>query len=330
MHCKEEKREAEVKLVPFEVNQVMNNTSEIPDSVRLLEAPKIWEQDEKGQGVVVAVLDTGVDTTHLDLKSNIIDGRNFTSDYNSDKNNYYDNNGHGTHVAGSIAGTFDNKGIVGVAPEAKLLICKVLTGNGGGQYDWIINAIHYALDWRGKNGERVRVINMSLGGPHDVPELHEAIQRAILEGVAVVVAAGNEGDNSEDTFETAYPGAYNEVIQVGAINHEKKMAEFTNTNSELDVVAQGVDVLSTYPSGKYATLSGTSMATPHVSGALALLINLGERAFKRELTEAEIYALLVKNTIPLGYQASTEGHGLVKLTIMDKLKSLIRYIEEDF
>jgi major intracellular serine protease len=130
----------------------------------------------------------------------------------------------------------------------------------------------------------------------------------------VVVASGNEGDNDESTFEYGYPALYNECITVGAIDENRKIAYFSNNHKQVDVVAGGVDVLSTYPTNQYARLSGTSMATPHVAGALALLIKLGEKKFKRELTESEIYGMLTKVCCSLNYEASTEGNGLPELT----------------
>lgn len=319
-----------MRVAPYRVEAVMTSTNEIPYGVRMVEAPSLWEREETGEGIVVAVLDTGCDMNHPDLKPQIIAGYNFTNDYNANRGDFNDNNGHGTHVCGTIAASLDEKGVVGVAPKCKLLVCKVLSGDGSGQYDWIIKAIHYAIDWKGPNGERVRVINMSLGGPYDLPELYEAVKRAVDNDICVVVAAGNEGDDDEGTYEVSYPANYNEVIEVGAVGPDKKMAYFSNTNTEVDVVAPGVDILSTYPNGRYASLSGTSMATPHVSGAIALLVKLSETAFKRPMTEAEIYAQLVKNTIPLGYQNSTEGNGLVKLDIMDRLKALIHYIQTNY
>ncbi|WP_308392016.1 S8 family serine peptidase, partial [Bacillus thuringiensis] len=149
----------EVGLIPFEVLEVVSEVSEIPEGVKFINAPAVWEKSEKGKDIVVAVLDTGCQTDHVDLKDRIIGGKNFTTDNNSDPNNYSDLNGHGTHVAGTIAATENNQGVLGVAPQAKLLILKILAGNGKGSYEWIINGINYAVNWRGPNGEKVRVIS---------------------------------------------------------------------------------------------------------------------------------------------------------------------------
>lgn len=125
--------------------------------------------------------------------------------------------------------------------------------------------------------------------------------------------AGNDGDCNDDTEELDFPGAYSEVIEVGAVNLERKISCFSNSNQEIDLVAPGDEILSTYPEGKYAVLSGTSMATPHVAGALALLIKQCEREYGRKLSEPEIYAQLIKRTVPLGYERTSEGNGLIDL-----------------
>jgi major intracellular serine protease len=300
--------EHQAHLIPFRVEQVEQQAMKIPYGVELHQAPEIWKQGEKGKGIVVAVLDTGIDISHDDLKAADIGGRNFTSEGRPE--DYRDFNGHGTHVAGTIAAAENGSGVVGIAPEAKILTVKVLDRNGSGNYWSIIEGIKYAANWVGKNGERVRVINMSLGGSHNDIRMQQAILDACSKGILVVAAAGNEGDNNEETFEYSFPSAYNEVITVAACDKNKKLANFSNNHLEIDIIAAGVDVLSTYPLNKFARLSGTSMAAPHVAGLLALIINIGEKQFRRDLTESEIYALLVKCCCSLGYKKSSEGNGL--------------------
>ncbi|UOQ45042.1 S8 family peptidase [Halobacillus salinarum] len=314
---------SEVKLIPYQVDEVLDATEEVPEGIQMIEAPALWDRTDQGKGSVVAIIDTGCQIDHPDLKGRVIDGKNFTSDYSGDESNYNDNNGHGTHVAGTIAAVENGTGVVGAAPQASLLILKVLSGSGSGQFDWIIKAIDYAANWEGPNGEKVRVISMSLGGPTDIPELHEAIKEAVSKDISVVCAAGNEGDGRADTDEYAYPGGYPEVIEVGAIDLNRKIADFTNTNHEIDLVAPGVKILSTYKDSKYARLSGTSMATPHVSGGLAVLIPLVEQQFNRKLTEPEIYAQLIKRTLPLGNPKTAEGNGLLSLALNDKVEALL-------
>lgn len=241
----------------------------------MIKAPEVWAKGVKGKNVKIAVLDTGCDTSHPDLKNQIIGGKNFTDDDGGKEDAISDYNGHGTHVAGTIAANDSNGGITGVAPEASLLIVKVLGGeNGSGQYEWIINGINYAVE------QKVDIISMSLGGPSDVPELAEAVKNAVKNGVLVVCAAGNEGDGDERTEELSYPAAYNEVIAVGSVSVARELSEFSNANKEIDLVAPGEDILSTLPNKKYGKLTGTSMAAPHVSGALALIKSYEEESFK--------------------------------------------------
>ncbi|WP_245855837.1 S8 family peptidase [Bacillus oleivorans] len=299
-----------IHLKPFQLGRVSYQAVETtPYGIEMINAPSQWSEAQ-GNDVVVAVLDTGCDLTHPDLRDRIIGGRNFTS---TDSNDYSDSHYHGTHVAGTIAASLNGVGVVGVAPKVKLLILKVLDANGSGSYDSLINAIQYAISWRGPNQEKVRVISMSLGGPNDVPALHDAIKRAVNSGILVVCASGNSGDGSDRTDETTYPGYYNEVVSVGAVDQNQKLAPFSNTNEEIDFVAPGVNVLSTYPGNRLATLSGTSMATPHVSGAAAILIQKAEKESGRTLTEPEIYDLLRENTVSIGLSRNAQGNGLLYL-----------------
>lgn len=304
-----------VRVIPHTVIQQEESVKEVPKGVELIQAPEIWKET-KGKGMKVAVLDTGCDTNHPDLKERVIGGRNFTDDDQSNPDIYTDYNGHGTHVAGTIAAQENDAGVIGVAPEADLLIVKVLNKNGSGQYAWIIKGIQYAIE------EKADIISMSLGGPVDVPELHDAVREAVEKGILVVCAAGNEGDGDHSTDEFAYPGCYNEVISVGAVNLELDPSEFTNSHNEVDCVAPGEEILSTYLNGKYATLSGTSMAAPHVSGALALIKVYANEHFGRELTEPELYAQLIRRTVPLGNSPKLEGNGLVYLTVPDHLAGI--------
>lgn len=302
-------------VIPFEVIIQMTEANEVPPGVELIQAPAIWK-DTKGKGITVAILDTGCDSTHPDLQEQIIGGRNFTDDDGSNPDIFLDYNGHGTHVAGTIAAQKNDKGVVGVAPEASLLIIKVLNKKGSGQYEWIINGINYAIE------QKADIISMSLGGPTDLPELHEAIKKAVTNNILVVCAAGNEGDDDDSTDEFTFPGRYNEVISVGAINLERSPSGFTNSHNEIDLVAPGEEILSTYLNGKFATLSGTSMAAPHVSGALALIKGLVNNSFGRELSEPELYAQLIKRTAPLGFSQKIEGNGLVYLTVLEHLTGI--------
>ncbi|MGL6105075.1 S8 family peptidase [Romboutsia sp.] len=303
--------EDNIKLVPFSNEGVVTDLAyTIPYGVNLINAPAIWNKGYTGKGVTIAIIDTGCDTKHPALSGSIIGGKNFTTDDKSNPNIYEDYQGHGTHVAGTIAANTNNVGITGVAPNANLLILKALDKNGSGSITSIINAINYAIQ------QKVDIISMSLGGPSDVKALHDAVVLAINQNILVVCAAGNRGDNGNpNTDEFDYPGAYDEVVEVGAIDKNKNIAPFTDSNKFVDVVAPGVAILSTYKNQSYATLSGTSMATPHVTGALALLIEWSIKEFGRKLTESEYYAQLVKCTNTLNYARTLQGNGYVYLNM---------------
>lgn len=297
-------------LIPFKVEEITDQVGEIPKGVRMIQAPEVWDKGRKGEGVVIAVIDTGCQPDHPDLQGRIIEGKNFSNDGGPD--DYADRVGHGTHVAGTIAAIFNQRGVAGVAPEADLLILKVFDSDGYARNESVIKAIDYAISWR-KKEKKVRVISMSLGSPVDDPKLHDAVRRAVDKEIAVVCAAGNRGDNRAETPEIEYPAGYPESICIGAVDLNKKLTEFTNTNDQVDLVAPGKSIQSTWIGGKYATISGTSMATPHVSGAVALIINQCELEFGRTLSEAEVYAQLIKRTVSLGYPKMAEGNGLIIL-----------------
>jgi len=242
-----------------EVVSVQSVPAQVMDwGVHAVHAPDVWKET-KGEGVKVAVLDTGVDTTHPDLIQNIKDGINLTSGNPKD---FEDRQGHGTHVAGIIAGCDNDIGVIGIAPNADLYVAKILGDNGEGSIDAIIQGIAYAVH------NKVDIISMSLGCEVDPgPNLHRAIKYAYDQGIIIVAATGNEAHGID------WPAVYDEVISVGAISKDKALAGFSNYGTQVDVVAPGVDILSTYPVGGYATLSGTSMATPIVSGVLALYVS---------------------------------------------------------
>ena len=285
----------------------INNSDYIPSGINTINAPFMWEQNITGKNVKIAVIDTGCDMNHEGLKSNIIGGRNFTTEDNGDPDIYQDYNGHGTHVCGTIAGLMNNMGVVGVAPDAKLIILKVLEKSGSGTLVSIIDAINYAIELK------VDIISMSLGTKSDIQELHDVIIKAVNSNILVVCATGNEGDGNDITNEFSYPAGYNEVISVGAVDENKSAAMFTNSNKEVDIVAPGVNIISTHINGRYANLSGTSMATPHVSGALALLIEWSTKEFGRRLTETELYGQLIKNSETLMISRTLQGNGLLYL-----------------
>ncbi|MBB2480728.1 S8 family peptidase [Bacillus sp. APMAM] len=298
----------DVLITPFQVKEITKKIKFIPEGVRLVGAPAAWEKGITGEGIVVAVIDSGCQIDHPNLKRNIIGGYNFTNDDNGNPRSLIDYISHGTHVAGIIAASSDNGGIKGVAPDARLLILKVINSKGESNYNTLIKALNYALKWQGPNGEKVSVINLSLGGVLDDEELHRTIIKIVENGVVVVTAAGNIGDNNIKTDEILYPGYYEEVIEVGSINNKKEPSFFSNSNNQIDFVAPGNDVLSTFPSNNYAKLSGTSMAAPHVTGVIVLLLSTID---SEKLHLYDIYLQLAKNAIQLGIGKNFEGNGLI-------------------
>lgn len=308
-------------LHPFTVKTVSEPLKEIPQGVQMIHAPEIWKTSNKGENIVVAIIDSGCKVDHVDLEGRVIDVRNFVTD-EGPEDDVTDISGHGTHIAGTISAVINGQYVVGVAPEVKLLIVKVMepiqTEKGivfGTTPERIIKGIQHCINWRGPNQERVRVINMSFGSTVEAPGLHDTVKAAVDAGILMICAAGNEGDSDPTTNECSYPADFDEVICVGAVDLNKKLTDFSNTNDALDLVAPGEHILSTYNDGTVAYMNGTSMATPHVSGAAALIINQAEKDFNRSFTESEVYAQLVKRTVPLGYSKVEEGNGFLDLTV---------------
>lgn len=295
-----------VKLTPFVMNRGVKSMSKAPYGVTMIQAKNIWSQSSRGEGINIAIIDSGCDIEHENLKDNIVCVRNFTDEDNKNPNIVIDRVGHGTHVAGIISANGNNT-VVGVAPWANLYILKAIDKSGSGKVSWVINAINYAVD------KRVDIISMSLGMPNSDLKLEKAIKYAINNNILVVCAAGNEGDGNPNNFEYSYPASYIDVISVGAVNQKGVPADFSNSNLVVDLVAPGVNIISTYPNNQFASLSGTSMAAPHVSGSLALLKNWSREEFQRDLTQEEIYAQLIKHTKNLGYPRTVQGNGLVYL-----------------
>lgn len=218
----------------------------------------------KGTGVKIAIIDTGIDYNHPDLDKNVAGGESFV-DYTMD---YMDDNGHGTHVAGIIAAEENEIGVVGVAPEAKLYALKALDSEGMGYLSDIIEAIEWSVD----NG--MQIISMSIGTNEDYLSLHAACNNAYAKGLLLIAAAGNDATNMSvfiglDTID--YPARYDSVIAVGAIGSDDNRASWSSTGEELELVAPGVNIYSTYFDDEYETISGTSMACPHVTGVAALV-----------------------------------------------------------
>lgn len=281
--------------------RISNTRPWSPPGVSLLAARRMWPST-RGEESVVAVLDTGIDYNHPDLEANLIGGASFVAA----ERDFMDKNGHGTHVAGTIAA---NGQIFGVAPDTRILAVKVLDQSGSGTYKGITSGLKYARQWRGPKGQKVNVINMSLGGPDPEKEMYDEIIRVIKAGITIVCAAGNEGDGKEETSEFSFPAYYKETVSVGAVNMQTRVANFSNSNDHIDVVAPGVETYSTFPGGRYVKLSGTSMAAPHVSGAAALIYSRYKKRFGTYPTPGTISLLLQYLSIDLGEAGFDDFYG---------------------
>jgi len=210
----------------------------------------------QGEGIRVAVIDTGCDLSHDDIKNNLLQGINLVEP-NKDP---IDKCGHGTHVAGTIAAENNGLGMVGVAPKAKIVPVKALNDKGSGTNEDIIKGIHWSVD------QGVDFITMSLGSPAQNKRLENAIEYARSKNVIVFCAAGNSGENSD----ILYPAKYDYPISIGAIDENMERTNFTCSGDELDFLSPGHDILSCYPGNTYAKMSGTSMSNPFAVGCAAL------------------------------------------------------------
>lgn len=232
-------------------------TEALPWGIDRINADLVWGITT-GDPVKVAIVDTGIDVKHPDLAGNLKGGVStvgYTTSYNDD-------NGHGTHVAG-IAAALDNEiGVIGVGPKIDLYAVKVLDRRGSGYLSDVIEG----LDWAVQNG--MWVVNMSLGTSSDIQSFHDAVQRVYAAGIVQVAAAGNSGGA------VIYPAAYSEVIAVSATDNTDTLAYWFSRGPEVDLAAPGVSIYSTYKGQTYKTLSGTSMAAPHVTGAAALVLTI--------------------------------------------------------
>jgi subtilisin family serine protease len=252
--------------------------------LEMVKGTEAWKTST-GVGSVVAVIDTGVQATHPDLADRLLPGFDFVGDDpinpGDEDDDPKDGDGHGTHVTGiSVANADNGVGIAGVAPGAKVLPIRVLDDNGEGYADDTIKAIDYAID------KGVHVINLSLGDYLPLqsallgdPAYAQALERAVSRGIVVTIAAGNNG------LPRCENPQVDGIVCVGAVDARRQRSAFSSFGQGVDLMAPGgsgaggsaEDVLSTYTRSGYASIAGTSQATPHVAGVAALLVSLGVR-----------------------------------------------------
>ncbi len=273
-------------------------------SVPQINADDVWALSYTGTGRVIAVLDTGIDTDHPELVGSVAGGACFIDGCTS----FEDDNGHGTHVSGIITANGVNSNAVGVAPATGVWSGKVLNANGGGYFSDVIEAIYHVAD-----NVAADAISMSLGtsppytykGTCDnvLPSLTAAVNYARSKGKSVVAAAGNSGSSG-----VSIPGCISKVIGVGAVDDSNKVASFSGRGRAVDLGAPGVTILSSVLGGGYASWSGTSMATPHVSAVVALM-----KQKNAGLTPDQVTSKLTSTAADLGKAGfdTSYGYGLV-------------------
>lgn len=253
---------------------------------------KVWGQVPGDSKNLIGIIDTGVDFDHEDLKANV-ESRGFNAITGDESG--YDDNGHGTHVAGTIGAVGGNAiGVVGVNLRAGMFGAKFLSHDGSGTAADAIKAINWAVD------HGARVLNNSWGGGGYSKALYETIARACEKGVTFVAAAGNGGmdgiGDNNDVY-PSYPASYDLpcVISVAATDEQDKLTRFSNYGKKtVHVAAPGFQILSTFPDNKYATASGTSMASPHVTGVVGLLLSVNH-----QLTPMRIKEILMQTAEPM-------------------------------
>jgi subtilisin family serine protease len=289
------------RLPPFEVRACLTALAESIDwGLALLGVPHAWRQSE-GEGVRLAVLDTGIDEDHPDLAAALDDARDFTGN----RRGPIDGNGHGTHVAGTAAARRNDLGVVGVAPACRLLVAKVLGDDGSGDD----RAVAAGVAWAVEAG--ADILSLSLGSPRPSALLREAVAAAAAKGRFVICAAGNSGEAARPGTRSSvpqrgrrtaasagpqtrsgeagrltvfprastvdYPARWPETVAVAAVGRDGRVAPFSSRGDEVDIAAPGEDVLSTWLGGTFARVSGTSMAAPFVSGVAALALSKHRR-----------------------------------------------------
>lgn len=262
-----------------------------------------WDFSSGAQDVTIAIIDTGVDPNHQDLHGKVLEGFNAIDG----TKNSFDTHGHGTHVAGIAAALTNNvAGIAGIAWKNTILPVKVLDEKGEGSSFEVARGIRWAVD------HGADVINMSLGDYHHSFILYDAVRYAYNRDVVMITASGNDGVN-----DPMYPAMYEEVLTVGAVNENRDVSFFSNYGHHIDVTAPGEQIPSTFPDDSYVVMSGTSMATPHVTGLAGLI-----RAIRPDLTNDEVYDVIRHSSVDLGLRGKDPHYGYGEINVANALRAI--------
>jgi subtilisin family serine protease len=313
----------QIRKLPYVEYVVGDKVVSVSDnsSNAIVQADKVWSQySVTGQGIVIGIIDTGIDYTHPDIGGGIGNGFKVMGGYDfvNGDSDPMDDHGHGTHVAGIAAA--NGSTLKGVAPDARLMAFKVLDKNGSGYDSWILAGIERSVDpdQNPATNDHVNVVNMSLGRLADGPDaLSEAVENAVSAGIVFAVAAGNDG-----AYQTiASPGIAPSAITVGATDASDALASFSSKGPargtytlKPDLVAPGVGIYSLAPGGKYVSLNGTSMASPHVAGAAALMLQMHP-----SWTPLQVKSALMENTKSLALGPYDVGTG--RLDVLQAIRS---------
>jgi len=271
------------------------NRQQVPYGIEMVKAQQVWETfNTKGAGVKVCVMDTGILGSHEDFTTNKLSGysgREAVTPWDRD------GNGHGTHVSGTIAAADNDSGVVGVAPEAEIYTVRIFDNRGNFYGSDVVAAAEACRD------AGAQIISMSLGGASYQGDEKRIFDTLYDQGIFSIAAAGNDGDD-----DYSFPASYARVMSVAAVNSNRNHASFSQYNDRVDIAAPGVNVRSCWNNGRYSSISGTSMATPHVSGVAALLKSHKPNATPQELFNAMINTAENPNT---SGRDDKYGHGIV-------------------
>ena len=273
------------KISEFSILNTAPRRMEVIDyGVQMIGAPLEWKET-MGEGIRVGVIDTGVDINHEDLKDRVAEYMDFTDD----------------NSCGIIGASLNGVGVVGVAPKCSLYVAKAFNEDGTAKDGAIVRAMRWL------SSKNVQIVNMSFASEQPVPELYEAVKEAYRKDIVLIGAAGNSGSNGENTI--GYPAKWKEVVAVTAVDIDKNYAEFSSAGKEAQLAAAGIAIYSTFPHNTYKALSGTSMASPLIAGAAAILQSKARMRFKRFLTPHEIGTVMGIYADDLGDKGRDERYG---------------------